>query len=55
MPKFHTTTEISDAQATGTQFATVQAETSQEAVAKVEQHLQDKGWTTGQTDAHPAR
>ncbi|MEE1812605.1 hypothetical protein [Streptomyces sp. BE133] len=55
MPKFHTSTPISDAQATGTQRATVQAENAQEAAQKVEELLQDQGWTTGRTDVYPGR
>lgn len=55
MPKFHTTTEISDGQATGTQRATVQAENRQEAAQKVEKLLQGQGWTTGRTDVYPVR
>ncbi|MET8746276.1 hypothetical protein [Streptomyces sp. NPDC004728] len=55
MPKFHTSTPISDGQATGTQRATVTAETKEEAAQKVEKLLQGQGWTTGRTDVYPGR
>ncbi|MGW2109489.1 hypothetical protein [Streptomyces sp. NPDC001948] len=55
MGVFHTTTQITDGQASGTQFATVKAESRQQAAQKVEALLQEKGWQTGHTDVQPGR